>query len=55
MEANHPEMAKRWAKDTPSGARLPEHVRQKKAGKAKKSAGPPERAHVVSGNGAQVI
>lgn len=26
MFANHPEMAKRWASETPSVAKLPEHV-----------------------------
>ena len=26
MFENHPEMAKRWAAETPKGAKLPEHV-----------------------------
>lgn len=26
MYANHPEMAKRWEKDTPKGSHLPEHA-----------------------------
>ena len=26
MFANHPAMAKRWAKETPKGKKLPEHV-----------------------------
>jgi hypothetical protein len=31
MYANHPEMAKEWSEHTPKGAKLPEHVKHKKA------------------------
>jgi len=35
MYANHPEMAKRWEAETPSG-RLPEHVRHEKKARHRK-------------------
>ena len=33
MFANQPEIAKRWAKETPKNAKLPEHIKKKKAKK----------------------
>lgn len=30
MFATHPAMAKRWARETPEGAKLPEHVKRRK-------------------------
>jgi hypothetical protein len=30
MYENHPEMAKRWEKETPKGKRLPKHVKKGK-------------------------
>jgi hypothetical protein len=30
LYANHPEIAKRWEKETPKGKRLPKHVKLKK-------------------------
>lgn len=33
MHANEPEMAKRWEKETPKKARLPEKKKPKKGGK----------------------
>ena len=36
MFANEPEIAKRWAKETPKGKRLPKHVKKKKAKRKKK-------------------
>lgn len=30
MHAKHPEMAKRWEKETPKGKKLPSHVPAKK-------------------------
>lgn len=30
MHANHPEMAKRWEKETPKGKKLPKKVKRKK-------------------------
>ena len=32
--AKHPEIAKRWAKETPKGSKLPEHAKNKAALKA---------------------
>ncbi len=29
MHANHPDMAKRWERDTPRGKHLPKHKRKK--------------------------
>jgi hypothetical protein len=34
--AKYPDMAKRWAKETPKGKILPEHVMSKKGKKKKK-------------------
>ena len=31
MHANHPEMAKRWEKETPKGAKLPKKTAKKKS------------------------
>lgn len=28
--ANHPDIAERWAKETPKGKKLPQHVKKKK-------------------------
>jgi hypothetical protein len=35
MHAKHPEIAARWEKETPKGAKLPEHVKTKGKGKSK--------------------
>lgn len=36
MHANKPDMAARWEAETPKGAKLPAHVRPKKAKKTAK-------------------
>lgn len=37
MFANHPEMAKRWAKETPKGKRLPKHKKKRKMKSSRKA------------------
>jgi hypothetical protein len=44
MFAQDPEMAKRWAKETPSPKSLPEHAKPKRKPKAKKKS-PKKRHH----------
>lgn len=38
MHAKHPEIAKRWEKHTPEGAKLPEHVGQPSDSKMRRAA-----------------